>query len=663
MDERENPFNITKSVDYTDEEIYQYWVEIAGRDGFFEILKPKSPMPMIILGGKGSGKTHLMRYYSYALQKMRSPGFVNNLSNEGYIGVYLKCTGLNPFRFYEKNQSTDVWDNVFSYYFELWLAKLLIEIIEDIFSNNNELLEVETSVCGDIFDLFDLEINDIKCNNFQQIISFIKKLQKETDIAINNCVLTKNLDGMRICVSPGKLIFGIPQLLSDKIKNFKKIKFVYLIDEFENLSERQQRYVNTLLREKELPATFKLGVRLYGIKTHKTFSGGEENKEGSEYERLVLDYNFRNNKYYPGFAKELCANRITKSGYLGKIFSSTDLVFEGIDDFFQKFDTEEFLKKIIAKYDNKKRPYISKLERKLSGFNPSEIKGIINNIECYDNPLIERTNILLFYRDWFNGKNLLEASEVIHDETLRFVNNKDTRHRKVLSKFKKDIIDQLHLECSMHPSYSGIDEFIRMSSGIPRVLLTILKHIFKWAIFNGEKPFKEGMISLRSQRNGVINASDWFFEDARMTGSVGKHIRDSIRRLAQFMREIRFSDLPPECSISAFSIDVSQLSTDTSDLIDLAERYSYLIKVGKRLDRNSKRIDPIYQLNGILAPKWDLPIYKRGEIRLSSEEADAMFNPAHTKKYNEYLKLRLQKYNVLKAGHSQSTLFGGDQDE
>ena len=66
-----NPFNITKAVDFNDQEINDYWVDIPSGEGFAAMAKPTSPMPMLILGGKGSGKTHLMRYFSYPLQRIR----------------------------------------------------------------------------------------------------------------------------------------------------------------------------------------------------------------------------------------------------------------------------------------------------------------------------------------------------------------------------------------------------------------------------------------------------------------------------------------------------------------------------------------------------------------------------------------------------------------
>src|SRR5690606_31682 len=117
-------------------------------------------------------------------------------------------------------------------------------------------------------------------------------------------------------VSPGRLIFGIPKILEGKVDVFKGFQFIFLIDEFENLAEYQQRYINTLVREREAPVTFRVGARWYGMKTYKTYSGDEDIKQGSEYEKYISDKMFReNDQSYDQFVKEICLRRIRQSGY------------------------------------------------------------------------------------------------------------------------------------------------------------------------------------------------------------------------------------------------------------------------------------------------------------------------------------------------------------
>ena len=119
-----NPFDLTKASDFSDSEILNYWVDLPGPDantpGLLSVLKPKLVMPMLLLGGKGSGKTHLMRFCSAPVQSMRHGGSLSNaLTNEGYLGIYLRTDGLNTGRFKGKGQPDEAWSAIFSYSFSV----------------------------------------------------------------------------------------------------------------------------------------------------------------------------------------------------------------------------------------------------------------------------------------------------------------------------------------------------------------------------------------------------------------------------------------------------------------------------------------------------------------------------------------------------------------
>ena len=69
-----NPFSITKATDFSDNEINEYWVNV-NKD--YNVLNTNDIMPKYVLGGKGCGKTHLLRYFSYPLQKIRNKCYNN----------------------------------------------------------------------------------------------------------------------------------------------------------------------------------------------------------------------------------------------------------------------------------------------------------------------------------------------------------------------------------------------------------------------------------------------------------------------------------------------------------------------------------------------------------------------------------------------------------
>ena len=641
----ENPFNITKAVDYSDEEINKFWVDISGDHGFLDIIKPTSPMPMIILGGKGSGKTHIMRFFSYSLQKLRhkdSP--LKGIEEDGYIGVYMRCSGLNSNRFAGKQQADDTWNVVFAYYMELWLTQLLLSDVKHLLSNCSDIdSNLEELLYSSITELFDIEVSSVSTEkkNIEELLKFLKELQRKVDFEVNNCAITgKPISEIEISVTPGNLIFGVPKALSKLIPEFSQIKFLYLLDEFENLSEEQQKYVNTLIREKEDPATFRIGSRLYGMKTYLTFSGGEEIKLGSEYEKYNIDEFFREKDVeYKEFVKNVCLKRLSTNG-----FSVKDV--KELDEFFINPSIQELVDERIKKG----KKYFDKLENKLKGKSNNEISQIIENL-TFEDPLLERTNVFIFYRTWKNSKSnsLIDMSSAIKLDCQKYYERKDinTEHHKILDKYKNDIRDQLCRDLGLPIYYLGLDSYIKMSCGIPRHLLIILKHIYRWSSFNGENPFINGnKLSVSSQQKGLKEATDWFFDDARMPGQNGNVVQAGLIRLGRFLQELRYSDQPPECSISSFSVKLSVIYEKSNKILDFLEQYSYLIKVSERRDKNSNRRDVTLQINGLLSPIWELSIHRRGIVSLSELEVKAIFEPQDDMEFNQALAARKSKYNA-----------------
>jgi hypothetical protein len=647
---KQNPFNITKAVDYSDIEIDKFWVDMPGGNGFSDIMKPTSNVPQLILGGKGSGKTHIMRYFSSSLQKIRhSNSLIDSIQKNEYLGIFLRCGGLNSSKFFGNNQAENAWKNIFAYYFELWLAQLITNIAIEIIDENEGLNVFEPAIVQDIYDLFDINVTS-NFTNLREFKSYLRNLQKEVDFEVNNCAITgKQISELRIIVSPGSLIFGIPRVLEKNLSILSQKQFLYLIDEYENLLEYQQQYINTLIREREDPVSFRIGGRWYGVKTYKTFSGDEELKEGSEYEKTIIDQLLRDRQdIYTQFAKQIFLKRLEQNENV-KIFIGDEN--EKINSFLDTFNQDRFFEKIKKKEKSISQSYLKNLAVKLKGkLTLDEIPVIIKNLEYPKNPLIERTNVFLFYREWSSGKsNLIDASKKIADDARTYNVNpwlKSNTHAKVLDKFKNDLIDQLHRENREKISYAGIDKIIKMSSGIPRHFLIMLKHIYRWSIYNDEVPYQSGPISEETQLKGIEDAIRWFLEDARIPGQIGRPVAAIVNRIGQLLHEIRFSDAPPECSLSSFSINTSDITTDTKQLLEYLEQYSYIIKGSDRREKNSSVHRVTYQINGLLAPNWELPIYKRGVLQLAAHEVAAIFEP---KSDDEFTKIKLERKNRYNA--------------
>lgn len=663
MPEIDKPFDVTKAVDFTDAQIAATWVDLPGDAGFFQLADPRSPMPLMLLGGKGSGRTHLMRYFSYALQKLRAGrgDVLEYVRAQGYIGVYMRCEGLNAGRFEGKGQSADVWMDVFPYAMDLWIAQLAVETLGDACSGREDFLRVERAIALGIAALFDVDV-PLAEENLAGVVRLLAQLRREVDVAVNNAALTRSLEGLRIRVTRGRLVFGIPQLFAEHLPVLNGVQIVYLIDELENLAESQQLYINTLLREKEAPATFKVGSRLYGFRTQRTLSAGEENRVGSEYEQVILDDLLRVDARYDGFARTLVAQRLRRAGYATP---DSDPAEPGswLDALFEQFASSRFERDqtafVAENYEAHERPYLVDLRNQLASAlkqqlapgvaTDEDVIRVVDALACVEFPLLEKANIFLLYQDWSSNKDLPTAAREIREACSSLVANRGVghdRHNHVLSHFKGDLLAQMLRRGRQRQRYLGLQTFIDMSSGLPRHLIIVLKFVHRWALFHGEKPFHGAPVSMAAQHSGVVQAANWFFEDARATGSRADAIQSSVERLARFFHELRYSDKPVESSLTTFSFKEGEVSGEARQVIELARNTSLLLRVlSGAKDRNEEGVVAKYQLNPMLCPRFDLPLSRRGTVALSPDEVEAIFGEA-ADTYDTVVSQRLARMNA-----------------
>ncbi|KAA6309007.1 hypothetical protein EZS27_039425, partial [termite gut metagenome] len=203
---------------------------------------------------------------------------------------------------------------------------------------------------------------------------------------------------------------------------------------------------------------------------------------------------------------------------------------------------------------------------------------IILNLSS-DDILVERTNVLLFYRAWNKKKDLIQSSIKIKDSASEYLKNsmdENNSQKKVLNKYKRDIIDMLARETREDTPYYGFEEFIKMSSGTPRNLLNILKHSYKWTYFNkAQEAFRDTTIDFKAQTNGIKDTIDWFFEDNRAPVMQNRKPFECVERMGKFLRELKYSDTPPECSINIFGLNLEDMSTEARDIFLFLEKYDF----------------------------------------------------------------------------------------
>ena len=662
---QDNPFEITKAVDFTDTQIDGTWVDWPAPGGFATFMQVASPMPRMVLGGKGTGRTHIMRHFSAPVQVIRSAGDpIAQAEMDRVVGIYVLCSGLDSSRFKGRGQSSTVWQSVFAQYADLWLAQAALEAFATITATSPPSIEVQQQITRDVRNILQ---GTTSCSgvSLDCLMEDLYKIQRSIDSAVNNAALNPEARlNFTFVSNPGDLTFGVPIALRRYYKSLENVTFLYLLDEFENFEEQQQEYVNTLIREKKPGTSFMVGVRTFGLRTLKTLGGGEENKRGSEFEAIEPDSSYRNptskgntKDRFDEFCREVVARRLIESHFVD--IASAESLRERLADFFliPARNYEEQL--IVDRFSGNDRPCLINLRENLidnTGATPvptetADIDYIVQATSVPSRPLLEKANTVIMYRAWAGGKDLMETAKIMVD-TEPPVDNKgviqpNDAQKRVLDYYGTDMRAQLCMEGHSDLWYAGIGEFITMADGLPRNLLVILKNIYRWALFFGEKPFQGEPISLEAQRRGVLEATEWFLSDARPLGGDGEDIIAATSKLGDLFRQSRFSHKPAECSVVSFSADLNKCSKRARQVIEIAGQRSLLIPVGRGQRHRSTGItEAKFYLNRLLSPRWDLPTARRGTFSLKPAEVNAIFDPNHDDQFQQVLRHRLRRMNV-----------------
>ncbi|EOW9162636.1 hypothetical protein JG654_12825 [Vibrio cholerae] len=651
---RKNPFTTIKANDLNDSEINEQWVDNP-HGGFIDVFCPTDKVSQYILGGKGSGKTHLMRYFSYNSQCIRHENnILDGIRGDGYFGVYFQASGLNGERFENLPFDEDKKSTLFQYSYELWCAGLVVQALIDV-DSKEKVLEDQSTFCSSVLELFSKRTDDFKnINDLIGLKKLISILSNEVDYAVSNAFFVDDMD-IEILVSRGSLIFGIPKLISEHIKCFQNVTFLYLIDELENISENQQIYVNTLLREKKLPCSFRIGARGYGIKTFKTLGGGEENRRGHEYEILKLDDLLSKGAEYDDFAIDLIVNRLERSGLIkidehkSKVFASNpSKKKEFVSDFFESPNFSyfhDFNKERVSDESKRLSNYRKKLEK--TKLEKESIDLIVSNLSESRNQVVEAALVHLFSQYWYS-KDVTEGELVSFSFNLRkmadvYIENpkdKDSPIHKKINYYKNNYIG-ISLRARSHNNmeqYLGLDNLLQATTGFPRHILTVLRNIYKTEVFEGRMPFLNDKVSLKSQKIALLEASNWFLNECACEGALGNKSSYFLRNVCELLRLEMYADKPVECSAQSFTVDISKLNNNSKEILKWAELTRVLIKGQDRQDKNSQAMISKYHINSLLCPKWGLPLSRRGAISFTHSDFEYLLQPSLQDQFDEYKK-------------------------
>jgi len=667
MRDTQNPFALVRASDFSDSQINGLWVELGSRL-INAVIEPRARISKYILGGKGTGKTHLLRYHSYQVARLRvaNESGLQTVARQKFLGVYMRATNVDPGRFEPDRSALRKWQQLFGVYFELRLAEDLLDALRDIKQSSVEAKLDDAKLIREV----QRSIHDASADNLttvEELLTWVEGQRRGIDHAVDNAAFSGQLN-IQISFSIGALCVPLTRGLAKWHPAFENIPVIFLLDEIENFSEIQQEVVNSLVRYGEGVLTFRITGRLYSRKTLATMARGEENREGSEFTTVELDNILRGFDGYPSFARRFVAKRlISGAGGPGSGSGAFDPTRS-----LEELDSSRFYDHHVRTLglESATASFVRAFEDAVDSADTSY--GLTDDVTLVVEAhlmgsfpaLVQRLNLLLFCKKLKKRTNPVHLASTIADAAQRFVDSPTAERRSFYATayghYAVDLFAQLCRESrKTGPVYSGFDTFVKMSSGNPRNLLICLGRLYESASFR-ELDFTSNAIklSIAMQTEAAADAARFAYERDSNYGSAAEPAREAINRLAIVLRTARYALSIPEVSPLAVSFSDSDIVGASKDVLRAALNYSFLFEIDEgRPDRNSQRLMRKFQLNPLLSPRWGLPIARRGDLPLSKDLVNAIFDPELQRDFEAQLRVLSQRWNYpfsAKAGNART---------
>lgn len=280
------------------------------KDALFKVFtKPayypelETPRPCVLVGGRGTGKTTVLRCLSYdgkfELEKHNS----SMIPKWSYYGFYHRVNTNRVTAFRGDELSDRQWQRVFAHYLNLVFCGQVVEFLNWHAEHAPTPAALPPEACRDTADALYLD----PASDQAELLLSIRKGRRRFEAFLNNldpdALPPLSLQGQAIddlC----EAVLGIPQF------NGKNLFFI--VDEFENLLDYQQAVLNTLIKHCGPHYTFKVGVRDLGWRKRSTLNENEQLVSPADYERIDIEQRLEGDQFI-AFATEVCNLRAQAS--------------------------------------------------------------------------------------------------------------------------------------------------------------------------------------------------------------------------------------------------------------------------------------------------------------------------------------------------------------
>ena len=597
--------------------------------------------PRVVIGGRGCGKTMLLRYLSHesAFSIHRSDYPSDALR---HIGLYWKADTHFASMLNSRGKEADIWKSSFDH-----LTALVLGI---------EVLRSVTSIAQSKLQLF--KPDRLSSLTFDRLKSFVGEHNTTYNLLIEH--LEDRLgefeswaNDVRSLPQPtflpgSKFIERIIVCLQHQLPELKESIFHVYIDEYENLSLYQQTKINTWLKHSEPPLIFNLAMKRNGFKTRDT-EGPEALLDIHDYRTIDLE-EFGNHNNFAVFAAEILLSKLLLAGR--SVSDIDDMILETLRD----------PNSITGK--ERRTAYQTTVLRAAESLFPSKTQSELAKEVIEDTYLLERLQARIGRALEKRGEsasessgwimiNAPEASVIVPaliwrrglpltqlgEELKQLVSGLDNRFTGLTNWIHNNFVgcylqlyDGLVRPC---PFYSGFHTFCHMARGNLRHLLELCHQALT-------RSANEESVPAQLQAEAARQVAADFLSEVRSFGPQGNNLHAFLLRLGSVFSLSQQSLNQSEPEKTHFSIKggVSSLSDGRKSFLSEAVKWSVIFEEkGTKKKAINEPDDIEYIMNPIYASYFHISYRKRRKLEMERTDMEVLIDGSY-----ESVRMLLEHY-------------------
>lgn len=620
---------------------YDVWSEFVVPPFFPQLSLTESNKPKLIIGGRGCGKTMLLRYLSHQSTFSLRRASIQDTSLS-HIGLYWRADTQFANAMQKREIPDDVWTSAFDHFAALVLGIELLQSLRSIADSSYDKINqsILTELTFPVVKTFDATLpcgylallNDLKgrVHALESWVSNVKKLASPLFL-------------------PGRtFLTALAEDVKASHPHLASVAFFVYVDEYENLVEYQQEIINTWVKQSEPPLIFNLAMKRNGFRTKKTV-GNESLSDIHDYREHDIERSIGSE--FDFFAAEILLFRLSKTGletpldreslhdpvHIGSRQSPSykQSVIRAAEGLLPSVSEEQMARDVFQD-----RPLSQKLRSRIElALTRKDARVPLDSFFRPEYPKASIVTPALLSRNSLTpGLILEEFGKYQSKQASRF---DDWIHNNFIGSLLQ-LYEPLPRAC---PFYAGFKTFCQLSHGNIRYFIELCHQSLA-------DPASEGLsASVYIQAEVARQASASFLKEIRSFGTKGNQLYAFALGLGSLFNLAQGRDSQSESEQNHFAVKegLNSLSRSSREFLDEATKWSVLFE--SRSTKQKNEFEPEgteYLINPIYAPYFHISYRKKRRLEISVQDLDVLIE-GHYLRIRDMLKTYKLQWNVSTA--------------